>query len=121
MLRTLRESFDAGIEKIKWFAEFLSERLKVELAVFKLMGEQEKLKKKWDNLARLIGGKVFEGRNQAQWQQNVYKDEEVKNCLMEMELIEEEMNTLRARLSGAGRPDGAGHPGGTGSPGGKQP
>ena len=42
MWRRVKNSMDSGVEKIKWFSSVLSERLKIEFSVIKLLQEREK-------------------------------------------------------------------------------
>ena len=36
MIKKLKENFENGVEKIKWFASLLSDRLKIELSVMEM-------------------------------------------------------------------------------------
>lgn len=42
MWRRVKNNMDSGIEKIKWFSTVLSERMKIEFSVIKLLQEREK-------------------------------------------------------------------------------
>ncbi len=100
MIEKLRENFNKGIEKVKWFAQLLDERLKVEIAFFKFAGKAEKLRKEKEELARAIGEKVFEDRLQLPL---MARDENLKGMLKEMELVEEELNALVEHASKIGK------------------
>ncbi len=100
MIGKLRDNFNRGAEKLKWFAQLLDERLKVELAFFKYAGKAEKLKREKEELARAVGEKVFEERQQLSL---MARDEKLKGMLKEMELVSEELNALVEQTSKIGR------------------
>ena len=100
MIEKLKRNFDSGIEKLKWFSGLLNERMKVEIAYFKLAGKAEKLRLEKEEFARMIGEKVFEGRHQLSV---VVRDEEVKGFLKEMELVDEELKGLAETASKVGK------------------
>ncbi len=100
MIEKLRENFNKGVEKLKWFARLLDERLKVEMAFFKFASKAEKLRKEKDELARAVGEKVFEERQQLSL---MARDEGLKGMLKEMELVNEELNALVEQTSKIGR------------------
>ncbi|MDA8168938.1 MAG: hypothetical protein M0Z59_04465 [Nitrospiraceae bacterium] len=101
MLERLRENFNRGIERLRWFSELLGERIKVEIAFFKLMGKAEELKRKRAELAQAIGEKVFESRQQISV---ICKDEYIQTVLREMEMLNEELTDLTERASNISRP-----------------
>ena len=100
MIGKLRRNFEGGIEKLKWFSGLLNERLKVEIAYFRLAGRAERLRREKDAFARMIGEKVFEGRDQLPV---VVRDEKLKGLLKEMEMVDEELNGLVEAASKAGK------------------
>ncbi len=100
MIEKLRENFGKGVEKLKWFAQLLDERLKVEIAYFKFASKVEKLKREKEELARAVGEKVFEERQQLSL---MARDEDLKGMLKEMELVNEELSALIEQTSKIGR------------------
>ncbi len=60
MLKRLKNNFDGGVEKLKWFASMLSDRIKVELSVFKLLYRSEQMEKERDELMKTIGQRAYE-------------------------------------------------------------
>ena len=45
-MKNVYENLRKGIEKIKWFATLFSERLNIEIAIFKLLYQSDEMTKK---------------------------------------------------------------------------
>jgi seryl-tRNA synthetase len=97
MLKRLRDNFDNGIEKIKWFASLLSDRLKIELSVMRLLHESEQMEKKRDELMKKIGRRVLEMKEHADKQ--VLKDSVIMDTISEIEKIDQEIEQMRKKAS----------------------
>lgn len=93
----LKESFDSGIERIKRLGSLLSERLKVEAAVIKLIRESDNLEKKRASLVKEIGERVFELRGRGGI--NVYEDDIVKQTLVELDKLDAEITEIKKKAS----------------------
>ncbi len=103
LVEKLKKSYDAGVEKIKWFASIFSERLKVEAAVIKLLKESGKVEKQRDLLVRSIGERVFELRGRVDV--DVFTDTGIRQALDELEKLDAEIRELKSRASEIGRVD----------------
>jgi len=97
VIKRLRNNFDNGIEKIKWFASLLSDRLKIELSVMKLLHESDQMEKKRDELAKKIGRRVLEMKEHADRQ--VLKDSVITDTISEIEKIDREIEQTRKKAS----------------------
>jgi len=97
VIKRLRNNFEDGIEKIKWFASLLSDRLKIELSVMKLLHESEQMEKKRDELMKKIGQRVLEMREHADRQ--VLKDSVIMDTMNEIEKINQEIEQTRKKAS----------------------
>ena len=85
MYTRIKNDFDEGLGRIKWFATLLSERLRIELAVFRLAYASEELKKKRDGLLKQIGEEVYRMRkNDKGIQANKY----INDALKEIDALE---------------------------------
>ncbi|GAB4544494.1 MAG: hypothetical protein Fur0020_13810 [Thermodesulfovibrionia bacterium] len=60
MFGSIRRSFKEGLNKVKWIASFLAERIVAETAVARLLYESSKFEERIDELYRDIGKRVFE-------------------------------------------------------------
>jgi seryl-tRNA synthetase len=97
VIKRLRNNFEDGIEKIKWFASLLSDRLKIELSVMKLLHESEQMEKKRDELVKKIGQRVMEMREHAERQ--VLKDSVIMDTMNQIEKIDQEIEETRKKAS----------------------
>jgi len=88
MLSRVKKDFESGIKKVKWFATLLSERVRIEIAIFKLLYKTEELKEKRDKLLRQIGEEVYEMRDRGK---NVFSNKEVLAAIKSLESIEPEI------------------------------
>jgi seryl-tRNA synthetase len=97
VIKRLRNNFEEGVEKIKWFASLLSERLKIELSVMKLLHESDRMEKKKGELVRKIGERVLEMREHADRQ--VLKDSVIVDTMNEIEKINQEIEETRKKAA----------------------
>ncbi len=97
MLKRLKDSFDNGIEKIKWFSSLVSDRVKVELSVIKLLHESDQLEKKREDLMKTIGRRVLELKDYPDMQ--ILKDGVISSAVSEIELITNEIEQMRKKAS----------------------
>jgi hypothetical protein len=97
MIEKIKGSFDSGVEKIRWFSSLLSDRIKVEAAVVKLMSESNTLEKRRDELVRTIGERVFELRGVEDI--NALADGRIRKALAELEVLDSELRELKEKAS----------------------
>ncbi len=97
MWKRLKSNFDAGIEKIKWFSSLLSERLKIEFSIVKLLQDRGKKEKDRAEKMRFIGERVFELRNHQD--KNIFKDKEILETISELERIDAEIEDIKKKAS----------------------
>ena len=97
MLKRLKTNFDKGVEKIKWFSTVLSERIKIELLVIKLLFHSDKMEKKRDELLKKIGQRIYELKGDSD--RNVLKDRFIAEALNEIEQINDELDSTKKKTS----------------------
>lgn len=97
MWRRVKNNFDSGIEKIKWFSSLLSERLKIEFSIIKLLQDRVKKEKDKAEKMRLIGERVFELRNHSE--KNVFKDKVIIESISELEKLDAEIEDIKKKAS----------------------
>jgi seryl-tRNA synthetase len=96
MLKRAVDSFKQGIGRIKWFSSVVSARLKIEIAIIKLLHRSDTVQKQREELIRAIGERVFElGTNQ---DRNVYRDRTVHDALNKIRDLEKEIEELNRRM-----------------------
>ncbi len=103
MFRRLKDNFDEGLEKIKWLSSLLSERLKIELSLLRLLYQAEEMEKKREDLMKAIGSRVCELKDHSDAQ--VLKDRVVSDTLIEIGKIDEEIESARKKASDISRID----------------
>jgi hypothetical protein len=97
MLRRIKDNFDSGVEKIKWLSSLLSDRLKIEFSVMKLLYQSEQMEKKKEDLLKTIGRRVLELKEHTDRQ--VLNDRVVTEALAEIEEINREIESTRKKAS----------------------
>jgi hypothetical protein len=97
MLKRIRENFETGVEKIKWFSSLLSDRMKIEFSLMKLLYNSEQMEKKKDDLMKTVGRRVLELKDQSDRQ--IMKDRIVTEALTEIEKIDHEIESTRKKAS----------------------
>jgi ArsR family metal-binding transcriptional regulator len=93
MLKNVYENLRKGIEKIKWFATLFSERMNIEIAVFKLLYQSDEMSKKREALLKTIGERVVELKGHSE--KNIFRDGDIAGALEEIEKIEKNINDLK--------------------------
>lgn len=104
MWKRVKNNFDSGIERIKWFSSLLSERMKIEFSVIKLVSDRDKKEKDRAEKMRLIGERVFELREQQD--KNVLKDKVIASAISEIEKLDSEIEDINKKASEISKVEG---------------
>ncbi len=96
MFSRIKKDVEEGVSKVRWFASLLSERLRIEINIFRLLYKSEELKKKKDELLKTIGEEVYELRGK---DRNVYAQKEIAEALNELERLEPEIRDTVEKAS----------------------
>ena len=97
MWKRIKNNFDSGIGRIKWFSSILSERMKIEFSVIKLVSDRDKKEKERAEKLRLIGERVFEVKEQQD--KNVLKDNVIAGSISEIEKLDSEIEDINKKVS----------------------
>lgn len=97
MLKGIIQNFKDGISRIRWFAAVFSERVKIEIAVIKLMYRSDEMERRRQELFRTIGERVYEVRGNKE--KNVYRDKIVVEAVEDIETMEKDIEDLKERAS----------------------
>jgi len=97
MFKRLRNNFDSGIEKIKWFSSLFSDRMKIEVSVMKLLYQSAQLEKKKDELMKTIGQRVYELKDHSE--RYILKDRVIIDTMNEIEDINREIDSTEKKAS----------------------
>ncbi len=104
MWKRIKNNFDSGIARIKWFSSILSERMKIEFSVIKLVSDRDKKEKDRAEKMRLIGERVFELREQQD--KNILKDKVIADSISEIEKIDSEIEDINKKASEISKVEG---------------
>lgn len=96
MFDMIKKDLEDAIAKIKWFASLLSERLRIEIEVFKLFYKSEELKKRKEELFKKIGEEVYELRGK---EKNIYSVKEIAEAIKDIDLLESEIKQTLEKAS----------------------
>lgn len=97
MWKRIKNNFDSGIERIKWFSSILSERMKIEFSVIKLVSDRDKKEKERAEKLRLIGERVFELKEQHD--KNVLKDKVIADSISGIEKLNADIEDINKKVS----------------------
>jgi hypothetical protein len=104
MWKRIKNNFDSGIGRIKWFSSILSERMKIEFSVIKLVSDRDKKEKERAEKLRLIGERVFEVKEQQD--KNVLKDKIITSAISEIEKLDSEIEDINKKVSEVSKVEG---------------
>ena len=97
MLKRIKENFESGVRKVEWFSSLLSERLKIEISLIRLLYQSEQMGKKRDDLLKDVGKRVCELKEHAETQ--ILRDRVIAEALEEIGKIDAEMESVRKKAS----------------------
>ena len=97
MLKNVYENLKNGIGKIKWFATLFSERMNIEIAIFKLLYQSDEMAKKREVLLKIIGERVIELKGHSE--KNIFRDSDIAGALEEIEKLDKNINDLKHKAS----------------------
>jgi len=97
MIKRLKTNFDTGVEKIKWFSSILSDRLKIEFSLIKLLYQSDQLEKKRDELMKNIGRRVYELKETSE--RSILKDRVIMDALNEIAKIDSDIESTKKKAS----------------------
>ena len=97
MWRKVKDNLDSGVEKAKWFSSLASDRLKIEIALMKLLYRSTEMEKQRSALMTAIGERVYGMRNGSE--KNVQRDPDILQRLRQLEDLDAEIEDLRKKAS----------------------
>jgi hypothetical protein len=103
MIERIKKNLEDGVDKVKWYSSILSERLKVESSVIRLMRESADLQKKRDGLLKDIGTRVFELKSSPEL--NLMEDRALAAIIKDIDALDEDIETLNSRADMVQEPE----------------
>ncbi|MGC9045303.1 MAG: hypothetical protein ACP5JA_02600 [Thermodesulfovibrio sp.] len=96
MLEIIKRDFLQGLKTFKFWAEVLSQRVKIELNVLKLISEINKLSLKRDLFLKSIGQEIYESWNE---NLNIKESENISSLIRQIREIEAQIEDRKKKLS----------------------
>ena len=103
-MKKIFEDFRKGMGKVRWFAALFAERLKIEIAIFRLLYDSDRMSKTREELLKKIGERVMELKGNHD--KNILRDSVIVEALGEIEKLEKYLEETRAKVSDIGRVTG---------------
>jgi len=100
-VKKIIDDFRKGLERVRWFATVFAERLKIEIAIFRLLYESDRMAKTRGELLRTIGERVIELKDHRD--KNILKDSIVAEAVAEISKLEKTIEDLKNRVAEIGR------------------
>jgi hypothetical protein len=97
MWKRLKENFDSGVDKVRWFSSLMNERIKVELSLFNLFYKTTEMEKTRASLMKTIGERVFELRNASE--KHILRDPAILESFVALEKLDNEIADMRKKAS----------------------
>jgi len=101
MWKKIKENFDSGTEKVKWFSSLLNERMKIEISLFKLLHQSSEMEKKRAELMRTVGERVFELRGRQG--RHMLKDPVILEAMGDLEKLDAEIEDTKKKAAEIGK------------------
>lgn len=92
MIETVKKDFLQGLKTFKFWAQVLSERVKIEINILRLLGEINKLTEKKDELLKEIGKEVYENPE-------ITKIEKISGLIKQIKEFEALLEEKRKKLA----------------------
>jgi hypothetical protein len=96
MIETIKKDFLQGLKTFKFWASLLSERVKVELNVLKLIGEINRLVGKRDELLKMVGKEVYNSWGSLV---EIKENEKIANSIRQIRELDTEIEDKRKKLA----------------------
>lgn len=100
-VKKLIDDFRTGVERVRWFATVFAERLKIEIAIFRLLYESDRMSKTRGELLRKIGERVMELKDHQD--KNILKDSVVAAAAAEINKLEKTIDDLKSKAAEIGK------------------
>ncbi len=101
MLKSVKDNFSRGIDRIRWFSTLFAERVKIEIAIIKLLYQSDEMDKRKGEILQSIGQRVYDLKGHPE--KSFLKDRDVVDAISEIEKIERDIEDLRQKVSDMSR------------------
>jgi hypothetical protein len=101
MWRRVKENFDSGFEKVKWFTSLLNERIRIEISLMHLLYKSNEMEKERVALLKTIGERFFELRKSPE--RHIRQDPVIAETLENLERLDAKIENLKKKADDLGR------------------
>ena len=101
MWRRVKENFDSGIEKVKWFTSLLNDRIRIEISLMHLLYKSNEMEKEREALLKTIGQRFFELRKSPD--KHIRQDPVIVETLENLEMLDAEIENMKKKADDLGR------------------
>lgn len=99
-MKNILDDFRKGLESVRWFATVAAERMKIEMAIFRLLYETDRMAKTRAELLKKIGERVIEMKNSRD--KNILKDPAVAEAVAEIDKLDKSIDDLKTKAAEIG-------------------
>ena len=96
MYTRIKNDLGEGLSRAKWFANLLSERLRIELTIVRLLSGSEELKRKRNILLQKVGEETYRMRKD---EANAHPSQEMLDAIKEIEALESQITEILDKVS----------------------
>lgn len=100
-MKKIIADFRRGLERLRWFSSIFSERLRIEMAVIKLLFESDKVSRTRRELLMTIGERVIDLKSHHD--KNILRDSVVSAAVAEIEKLDRQIDDIKTKVSEIGR------------------
>ncbi len=100
-MKKIMDDLRKGLERVRWFATVFAERLKIEIAIFRILYESDLMARTREDLLKRIGERVLQLKDHHD--KNILKDSVIGEAVAEINKLEKTIEELKIRASEIGR------------------
>ncbi|MBI5074789.1 MAG: hypothetical protein HZB62_06440 [Nitrospirae bacterium] len=100
-MKKIIDDFRKGLERVRWFSTVFAERLKIEIAIFRLLYESDRMAKTREELLKKIGERVLALKDHHD--KNILRDSVIAEAVAEISKLEKTIEDLKTRVAEIGR------------------
>jgi hypothetical protein len=101
MINLITDNIKRAWDKIKAWSSLISERVRIELGIVRLLNDSRKIDSKIAHLYQKIGKRIFELKDDI-WRsnsRNIFKDEEISASFAEIQRLLQEKELILKKVS----------------------
>lgn len=97
MIETIQQNIKRAWSRLLEWSQIFAERVRIEIAVIGIIQDIKRIEEKIEENYKILGKKFFELREKQE--KNILKDEDIIKCLIEIQRLVQEKETLLKKAS----------------------